>query len=180
MSALRTIIDGAVADAIAANPKYFAAKQEDRARAAIVRKIMAALLRDDDAEKPEEAEEPNPKFVLADAESREARGYLNLRRIAGAVPPRRDPDGRVIIAPSAYCEAVFALADLPDAEQWPFLTAPQNIEAWREFFRVTLGDTVRRSIMQERGGESGILMPFYWPPSKTGKTYSNLAENSVA
>lgn len=171
MNALRTIIDGAVADAIAANPKYFAAKQEDRARAAIVRKIMAALLRDDDEQQPAEAAEPESKFVLADADSREARGYANLRRIAGATAARRDREGKVIIMRPAYCEAVFALADLPDIDRWPFLVDAPKIAAWREFFEQTLPDTARRSVMQERGDASGILMPFYWPPSKDGRVY---------
>lgn len=176
MNALRSIIDGAVGDAIAANPKFFAAKQEDRARTAIVRKIMAALLRDDDEPKAEEITESAPKFIAADPESREALAYINLRRIAGANSPRRSSDGTIMIPASAHCEAVFALAELPPLEVWPFLMEAANIQAWRDFFFHTLGDVVRRSIIQERDDAAGIVMPGYWPPSKTGKMYTDPAE----
>lgn len=174
MNIIRAAIDNAVADVIAAHPSYFTDKGQEKGRALIVRKIMAALHAggDDKSDEPEErvAELP-PPFVLADPHSREARGYINLRRIAGALPPRRDGDGRVIITRASYCEAVFALADLPPEDAWPFLTEAKMIGAWMEFFRGTLLDISRRSIIQTRDGANGIFMPAYWPPSKEGRVY---------
>lgn len=171
MSILRILIDGAVADAIAEHPKYFTPRGHEKARAAIVRKIVAAF-RDggDEADNPETP----PKealFMFADPASREARGYVNLRRIAGAVPPRRDSEGRVVIVSAAYREAVFALSELPPLEQWPFLTEQKHVIAWREFFRDTLPAIVCQGIVQHRNGTEGIVMPGYWPPSKDGRMY---------
>jgi hypothetical protein len=177
MSALRTIIDAAVADAIAAHPKYFTPKGAEFARTVIVRKIMAGLLRDDgDARSSEEPAAPEqPTFFRAPKSSREARGYVALRIIAGAVPPQFNVDD-IIIMRSAYREAVFALADVSPTDQWPFLTDRKMIAAWSEFFRETLGDVPRRSIFQMRGDVSGIVMPSCWPPRKDGHLYDTEEE----
>jgi hypothetical protein len=171
VNVLRTLIDGAVADAIAEHPKYFTPKGQEKARAAIVRKIMAAFREDGDDKPDEEVAAIDPNFVFVDPQSREARGYINLRRISGASAPVRSFDGKVPIKASAHKDSVFALADLPPREHWPFLTTPAQIGAWMEFFRETLGETPRRAIAEMRNGMRGIVMPGYWPPRKDGQMY---------
>ena len=170
MNVLRALIDKAVADAIAEHPKLFAPKAAEKARGIFVRKIMATFNEPAEESTAETSPDEAP-FIFADPQSREARGYKNLRLIAGASPPRVDSAGRVIILRAAYRESVFALADIGSASQWAFLTETRRITAWREFFNETLPDTVRRSIQIERNGQAGILVPDYWPPSVTGMRY---------
>lgn len=185
MNVLRAIITAAVGNAIAEHPKYFTERGHEKAQAAIVRKIMSALRDDDGTEGPTPPPPAaEPPFVLADPDSREAKGYINLRRIAGAVDAKRVGDGKIVIRREAYCEAVFALADTPPREQWLFLTEPPQVKAWLELFRETLPDTGRRSLFEPRGAQSGIVMPYAWPPSKAGKVYdpaeSSQEENAGA
>jgi hypothetical protein len=173
VSVIRTTIDNAVAEAIAEHPKYFTPKGLEHARNVIVRKVVAAL-RDGGEKPPAEVTEPvPPKFLLAAAESREARGYVNLRMLAGAVAPSRTGDGSVAVGSPANCDQVYALAELPPRDVWRFITDRSRTGAWLGFFRDMLPDIARRTVVQERDGVSGILMPWPWPPSKDGKIYDD-------
>jgi hypothetical protein len=179
MTGIRPIIDAAVATVLAEHPKYFTELGHDnnRARTILVRKIWAAL-RGDGADKSSEPESSearvpsSPQPMSVPAQSREARAFDNLRRLAGAVPQFRSADGSVFINAEAANDAVWALADLPPDDAWVFLTARRNVGAWMEFFSQTLPGVGRRPILQERAGEAGILMPWPWPPSKDGKVYT--------
>lgn len=175
MSILRAAIDSAVEQAIAEHPKYFTPQGVKSARALIVRKVMAAFRDGGDKSSEQQAEDEEtpaePQMLFATAGSREARGYANLRQLAGAVAPRRLGDGSVPIMPAANCEAVFAFADMPGAETWLFVVARKQLGAWGEFFDEMLPDVARRAISQERDGVIGILLPWPWPPSKEGKIY---------
>lgn len=171
MNVLRAIITSAVGNAIAEHPKYFTPRGQEKAQAAIVRRIMAALRDDDGEEPPPPAPVAEPAFVTVEANTREAQGYINLRKIAGAVEAKRMGDGKILIKREAYCDPVFALADIPPREQWMFIAEKDQIKAWLDFFRETLPDTGRRSLFEPRGAQSGIVMPYPWPPSKSGKIY---------
>lgn len=171
VSALRTIVDDAVGAAIDEHPKYFTPKGVEKARAAIVRKIMAAFR--DDGEKSEPAAEPDKAkpFEIALPNSREAAGYLNLRTLAGAVAPQPMGDGGIVVVAAAWCEAVFVLSDLPPRSEWIFLYDRRPMGAWFDFFKEKLPNVARRVITEVRNGETGILMPYPFPPSKEGKLY---------
>jgi len=162
---IRTIIESAVATAVAKHPKYFTPRGLEKAPAAIVREIMAAFRGDDDS--GAEIPAPEKPYVLVDQNSREARGYAMLRHIAGATPPRPMSDGCMMILRSACNEAVFTLANVPPSDQWPFVRDVAQINAWMEFFNASLPDVPRRAIADPRG----IRVPGYWPPSKAGKLY---------
>jgi hypothetical protein len=171
MGILRTAIDGAVAEVVAQHPKYFTPRGLELARTVIVRKVMAAL-RDDGADKPTaEPAEATAAILRVTPESREGRGYTNLRFIAGAVAPYRFGDGNIVINAPANCEAVYALAEMPPIEAWLFLTERDQMGAWYELFGEMLRGIACRVISQERDGKTGILMPWPWPPSVTGKIY---------
>lgn len=176
MTTFRAIIDAAVAEAMAEHPKYFTPKGMEHARAVIVRKIMATLRADAKGEAaPASSDDvlPSPPVsTLADPQSREARACRNLRDAAGAVSPPRSGDGRVIINPEALAPAALAFADCPPREAWLFISSPQKICAWSEFFRDTLPGIPKKPIAIVREGQSGILVPWPWPPAKDGKTYS--------
>lgn len=175
MTGLRPIIDSAVAAAIAEHPKYFTERGLEKAQAAIVRKVMSALFRSDgtvDApiETPAPVEPLQP--LAADPKSAEGRAYINLRELAGAAAPFRMGDGQISIPPEAQKPAVYALADLP-ALPWVFITDRQQTGAWLEFLAEALPKAVaRKSIQIRRGDATGILMPWPWPPSVTGKIYT--------
>lgn len=176
-SGLRPMIDAAVAAAIAEHPKYFTPKGLEHARTAIVRKVMAAL-RGDNAEKSADELAPEPAApmpLVVDPKSREGRAYANLRKLAGAPPPFRMGNGTISIPPQAQRESVYAFSDLPAESAWLFVTVPRQIAAWMEFFGETLAPAPRRTIQHVREGESGILVPWPWPPSATGKTYTGEA-----
>lgn len=179
MTGIRPMIDAAVAQAIAEHPKYFTelALDNNRARTAIVRKIWAALRGDgaergdgDSAAAPGPAVPPPPQHLSARPDSREAKGYANLRRLAGAPPQFRAGDGSVFINADANSEAVFALETLPDESHWKFYSG-RNASAWLEFFGEKLPGITRKDIRQRRGDLTGIVMPYPWPPSKDGKIY---------
>ena len=173
MSLIKNAVDAAVEQAMAEHPKYFTPQGQKSAKALIVRKVMAALR--DGGEKPEAppTEAPaEPAIMFAPAASREARAYVNLRRIAGAPPPTRTSDGSVVVMPAANCEAVFVFAEVPDDLEWLFVTDRQQLGAWGEFFREKLPNVARRQISLQRDGQTGMLLPWPFPPSATGKIYT--------
>ena len=173
MSLIRAAIEGAVEQAMLEHPKYFTPQGAKSARTLIVRKVMAALR--DGGEKPSESQDADtsaePKILFAAAGSREARGYINLRQIAGATAPNRTSDGSVVVMAAANCEAVFAFADLPSDENWLFVSERKQLGAWGEFFREKLPNVARRQIALQREGQTGMLLPWPFPPSATGKIY---------
>lgn len=176
MSGIRPIIDDAVAAVLAEHPKYFTPKGHEHARTVIVRKVMAAI-RGDGSEKSQETPaaaitQAAPQSNLIEPVSREGRALSNLCLLAGAIAPFRTSDGRFVLPTEANNGAVFALADLPAKDQWLFLTERKRIGAWTEFFRESLPHAARKPILQTRGTETGILMPWPWPPSKTGVIYT--------
>jgi hypothetical protein len=177
VTGIRPIIDDAVASVLAEHPKYFTERGMEKAQAAFTRKIMAALIprsSADDAE-PQPARLAPPADLApltADPKSREARAYANLRTLAGATAPFRMGDGSISIPPEAQCPAVYALADMP-AQPSEFITERQQIGAWMEFFAESLPKgTPRKPIQIERAGKTGVVMPWPWPPSVTGKVYA--------
>lgn len=174
MSGIRPIIENAVALAIAEHPKYFTERGIEKAQTAIVRKVMAALVprsgMDDAGADPAPPAEPVELVPLAvDPKSREGRAYTALRALAGAAAPFRMGDGTISIPITAQGERVWAFADAP--AEHGFVTDKQQIGAWMEFFGETLPTTARRPITIERNGTSGILVPWPYPPSVTGKVY---------
>lgn len=178
MNGIRPIIDTAVAAVIAEHPKYFTDRGLEKAQAAFTRKIMAALVPRDagGAAEPLPPAEPVDLVPRAvDPKSAEGRAYINLRSLAGASAPFRMGDGTISLPPEAQKPAVLALADLP-ATPWPLITDRQQTGAWMEFLADALPKGVaRKPIQTEREGVIGILMPWPWPPSKDGKTYTREA-----
>lgn len=174
MTGLRPIIDSAVASAIAEHPKYFTERGIEKAQSAITRKIMAALFRSD-GDKPAEpqlGETADPVPLAADPKSREGRAYASLRMLGGASPPLWMSNGTISIPTSAQRDSVYALAALPAQAAWEFITDHRQVGAWQEFFAETMPTAARRPIQTERNGQTGILMPWPWPPAKDGKIYS--------
>lgn len=183
MTGLRPIIDCAVADAMAAHPKYFTPKGHEHARDVIVRRIMAAIRGDGPSKSPDETEATTPSTpqpVSVEPTTREGRSYAVLCNLAGAVAPFRMGDGRIAIPPDANNARVFALSDLPPRSRWLFLSDHRQIAAWNEFFRETLPQAARRPIVERRGDQSGILMPWPWPPRRDGATYDAEVAESEA
>lgn len=172
MNIIRATIESAVADVIVEHPKYFTPKGQEHAKTVIVRKVMAAL-RDGGGEKAESETpaEDTPKIVFADAGSNEAIGYANLRLVAGANAPTKLSGERIVIVPPANCAAVAAFATLPPRSEWRFASERKHLAAWAEFFRDMLPEITRRTIMEERSGVTGALLPWPYPPSKEGKIY---------
>jgi hypothetical protein len=173
MTGIRPIIDDAVAAVLAEHPKYFTPKGHEHARTVIVRKVMAAIRGASD--KPADtttAPTSAPQSSLVDPTSHEGRAYASLCLLAGAIAPFRTGDGRFVLPAEANNAAVLTLADLPPKDQWLFLTERKHIGAWSEFFRESLPHAARKPILQTRGTETGILMPWPWPPSKTGVVYT--------
>jgi hypothetical protein len=173
MNLIKSAIDNAIADAMAEHPKYFTPKGHEHARAILLRKILAGL-RGDAPEKPTEeapaAELPRAP-VLVDPNSREALAYLTLCSAGGASPPFRTGDGRVSIPFEGQGAEVLAFADAPARGRWLFISDHQRVGAWNEFFRESLQGKPRRSIIVEQSGQQGIMVPWPWPPAKSGKTY---------
>jgi hypothetical protein len=169
VSIIRALVDTAVAEVIAEHPKWFSDKGKESARREITRKIMAAF-REGGSDKEPDAPEPTiaPKHLMVEPTTTAGRGYINLRHIAGAVAPTR-VNNQLVVPQAAYCEAVFAFADLPP--QLVFVTARNQIGAWMEFFAEHLPGVARRPIRTECNMESGIWVPWLWPPAKDGKVY---------
>lgn len=182
MTGIRPIIDAAVADALAEHPKYFTPKGHEHARTVIVRKIMAAI-RGDGADKASaeiaSTASTLPQPTSVEPTSREGRAYTALCQLAGAVAPFRMGDGRIAIPPDANKARVFALSDLPPRSHWLFLTEHRQVAAWNEFFREMLPQAARRPIIEKRGEQSGILMPWPWPPRRDGQTYDAESEGDI-
>lgn len=175
MSGLRTIVDTAVADAIAEHPKYFTPKGLEHARTVIVRKVMAAMRGEGDKPAGEQtgaapAAPHGP--VLVEPGTRLGLAYGLLRKMAGAVSPPRTGDGRIIVVMEATGDNVQVLADAPPRDQWLFITDRQQMGAWTEFFRETLPGAARRPIAEtSTDGLPGIRVPWPWPPRKDGRIY---------
>lgn len=174
MNLIRQALDDAIAQAIAERPKYFTSKGLEHARAHILRHLLTALR--GDAEKPAEAEEttlapatPQPLKVTPD--SREARGYAVLRMAAGATEPH-EVGGYIYIPHTAASAAVFALADAPPRDAWLLVDDSQQVGAWSEMFRDTLPTVARREVRRRSlRNLPALLVPYPYPPSKTGKIY---------
>lgn len=173
MTGIRPIIEHAVAAYIAEHPKQFSERGIEKAQNGLTRKIMAALMRSEGEAEPEPPAPPAELAPLAvDPKSREGRAFANLRMLSGAAPPFRMGDGTISIPVAAQRESVYALADLPKQEAWLFITDHRQTTAWLEFFDAILTGAARKSIRAERNGEIGIVMPWPWPPSVTGKIYA--------
>lgn len=171
MNIIRTLVDTAIAEVVAEHPKWFSDKGKESARREITRKIMAAF-RDGGGEPDDKSDaepEPAPAFIQADVNSREARGYINLRKVGGAVTPHI-LGGKVRIPNAANSPAVFAFADMPPSGRWLMVTG-RELAAWMEFIREKLGNVARRPIVQERDGTHHVFVPWPFPPSATGKVY---------
>ncbi len=179
---IRPIIDSAVASVLAEHPKYFTPKGREHAQTVLTRKIMAAI-RGDGADKasPENSPAPSAPIPLSiEPTSREGRAYIALRNLAGAGDPFRMSGGMISLPPEANNVRVMVLADLPQRHEWKFLTPPKQIGAWNEFFREMLPDgTPRRSIIETRGEQTGIFMPWPWPPGRDGRIYSTETEGDI-
>lgn len=172
MSALSSIVDGAVAAIIAEHPKLFAEQHKDRAHKLITREIVKAFTREPkEGDETVAAEEPPPAFELLPAEDRRARAYINLRAMAGAVAPM-SINGRISVPRAAIDDGAMALADLPPQAKWEFVMGP-NLAAWLEFFEAALPDVARRKITTpDEFNRLGARLPWLWPPSKQGRTYT--------
>lgn len=179
MSALRTLIDQAVGEVIAEHPSYFTPRGLESARAAFVRKIIAAIRASTSTKAEADAAAANtpappepPKPMMVARNSREGIAYSTLRQMAGCVPPFVANDGRICVPPECTVPAVWALADTPSRDHWPFVSDRRQIGAWQEFFRETLRDTPRREVCGvEASGEGerwGMRAPWPWPPRKDG------------
>lgn len=182
MTGIRPMIDTAVADVLAEHPKYFTPKGHEHARTVIVRKIMAAIRGDGADKSSAEVSTPAstlPQPISIEPTSREGRAYTALCNLAGAVAPFRMGDGRIAIPPDANNPRVFALSDLPPRSQWLFLTEHRQVAAWNEFFREMLPQAARRPIIEKRGDQSGILMPWPWPPRRDGGTYDAVSGDEL-
>lgn len=187
MSVLRSLIDQAVADVIAEHPGYFTPRGIESARAAIVRKLCASFRASlsTKAEAAADAGETSapiveqPKAMMVERSSREGIAYTTLRAMAGCVPAFTAADGRICIPPECAVPAVWALADAPPRDKWPFVSDRRQIGAWREFFRETLRDMPRREVCGLEGEQWGMRAPWPWPPRKDG-TLSPDGEDAAA
>lgn len=168
MNTLATIIDGAVATVIAEHPKLFDPKAIERAQRVITREIMRTLTRaPGDEARPEPAPEAAP-FERVPADDERGKAYVNLRIVARALSPQpqRLAGGDILLPREASGPEVLPFAKMPERSQWVPVTEVAALAAWRDFFDATLPNLARRPF-----GDTGVLMPWPWPPSKTGKIY---------
>jgi len=175
MSALAKMIDAAVVSVIEEHPKLFAANSAERARKLVVRRIMKSLTGPQDDEADEPAQPTADQAVAPAAETVKfddprAIAYCNLRIVAGAVRPLRIGDS-VYLPAEATSECVRAFLELAPRSEWIFVTDRRQLQAWREFFDETLPGVSRRDVVEKRADATGALLPWPWPPSKTGKIY---------
>jgi hypothetical protein len=182
MSALGTIIEHAVSTVIAEHPKLFEAKSIERAQKLLSREIMKSLTRDPrgdgDAAATETAPEPYERITASDE-----RGiaYCNLRIAARALAaPTRLAGGDLYLPLEASGPEVQPFAKMPPRDQWLFVTDLPQMTAWREFFDATLPTLARRPFGEVVGGDTGVWVPWPWPPSKTGKVYEPETESEDA
>jgi hypothetical protein len=168
MNTLATIIDCAVAAVIAEHPKLFDPKMTERAQKTLTREIMRTLTRSPGEEaKPEPAPEPEP-FERVKAADERGLAYVNLRIASRALSPQpiRLAGGDIMLPREASGPEVQPFAKMPPKEQWVLVTEAAPLAAWRDFFVATLPNLERRPF-----GDNGVMMPWPWPPSKTGKIY---------
>jgi hypothetical protein len=176
MNTLTTIIDSAVATVIAKHPKLFDPKAIERAQRVLTREIMGSLTRtpgtDGEPAKPEPPPEPEPYERVLAADERGI-AYVNLRIVARALSPQpiRLAGGDLNLPREASGPEVLPFSKMPPREQWLFVTDLAQMTAWREFFDATLPNLARRPFGEKHGDVVGILVPWPWPPSKTGKIY---------
>lgn len=183
MSPLADIIDAAVVSVIEEHPKLFAAESAERARKLLLRKIMKTLTGPKSSEEAEaqqtpETPPPQPTAETIRYDDPRAIAYCNLRSVAGAVRPLRIGE-QVYMPPESLAECVKAFGDIPPKEVWQFITDRRQLQAWREFFDETLPGVSRRDIVETRDGVIGALLPWPWPPSKTGKIYDPSIEEII-
>jgi len=171
MNLIRAAIDNAVADVIAEHPKYFTPAGQAHARKALVREIMSAFRGDGDDKAAPAAPEAPAQAILADPGSREGIAYLMLRQVGGAVAPFRTAGGQLSVPANCQGQDVMAFADTPPRADWVLVSDRRGIAAWNEFLADKLANVPRRAIAITRDGETGIEVPWLWPPAKTGKTY---------
>ena len=177
MNTLATIIDGAVAAVIAEHPKLFDPKAIERAQRVITREIIRTLTRvPGDEAKPEAAPEPEPFERIVAADERTI-AYINLRIASRALSPQpiRLAGGDIMLPREASGPEVLPFAKMPPKEQWVLVTEVAPLAAWRDFFAATLPNLERRPF-----GDSGVMMPWPWPPSKTGKIYESESKSEGA
>jgi len=179
MSALGTLINDAVATAIAAHPKLFASESAERAQKVLTREIIKSLTKEpktaDEGGEPTSPVEAPPAPALpqrVSAKDDRVTAYVNLRTLAGAVQPTRLTGGDIYLPPEADTAAVRAFAELPQREKWLFVSGREQLAAWLEFFDVLLPNAARRQITVTVDTKVGAYLPWPWPPSKLGKTYS--------
>lgn len=181
--ALAKMIETAVVEVVDEHPKLFAANSADRAKKLIIRRIMKTLV----GPKPESESDEKPDSLAPTARAAEtvrhddprAIAYCNLRKVAGAVRPIRIGEN-VYLPPEADAECVKAFLDLPELPKWPLIHDKAKLQAWREFFDETLPGISRRDIMMKTSdGAIGAVLPWLWPPSKTGKTYEPEIEEAM-
>lgn len=174
MSALSAIIDTAVSTVIAEHPKLFDPKQKERVQKVLTREIVRSLTREQKTDVDDESTpvpESAPVVETVAGNDPRAIAYTALRSVAGAVTPMRLSGGAIYLPPEGATAQVGAFANLPPREKWEFITDVNQIAAWFEFFNDALPNVRRRDITETRNGIVGALLPWPWPPSKTGKVY---------
>lgn len=102
-------------------------------------------------------------------DSSEALAFRNLRTAGGAAPPIVASD-KTISLPHQLSPPELAFGSMPHRQKWQFVTDRNQIGAWLGFYDEVLQSIARRSIIEERNGERGLLTPWPWPPKKDGST----------
>jgi len=178
VNTLATIIDSAIAAVIAEHPKLFEPKAVEggKTQRVITREIMRTLTRAPGEEaKPETPPEPEPFERILAADVR-VTAYINLRIASRALSPQpiRLAGGDIMLPREASGPEVLAFAKMPPKERWVHVTELAPLAAWRDLFAATLPNLERRPF-----GDNGVMMPWPWPPSKTGKIYEPETEGQT-
>jgi hypothetical protein len=176
MSALSTLIESAVSASLAEHTKLFDPKNRERAQKVLVRDIMKALTREPRGEGEEQPADIAPSVPALPerlpATDDRVKAYCNLRSLAGVAQPQRFSGGDIYLPPEGDTAAVRAFGNgMPSRDEWIFVTERAQISAWLEFFDANLPNMPRRRTDETRDGVVGYLLPWPWPPSKTGKVY---------
>ncbi len=180
MTALRSLVDSALAEVINEHPKYFTPRGKDHFRTTTLRKIMTAFR---DATKENESGESRDESatpvirdegLFVETGSREGQAYRTLCHAGGAVTPLVI-GGKYRIPSCAAINAVWTLADAPAMSAWHRIGDRRQIAAWLGFYSETLAGLARRPIvrvgddMNDPLNERRYLYaPFPWPPCKDG------------
>lgn len=174
MTALRSLVDSALAEVINEHPKYFTPRGKDHFRTTTLRKIMAAFR---DATKENESGESRDESatpmirdegLFVETGSREGQAYRTLCMAGGAVTPLVI-GGKYRIPACAAIDAVWTFADAPALSQWRFIDDKRMIAAWLGFFSETLAGLARGPIVKTKTNlQRYIVVPFPWPPCKDG------------